>query len=130
MKIKIEKGALVVYNKWIPSFHKAMNFCGSIFARSELNESDLEHESVHSKQVVEVGVMFSPIWVALSFIYSLWFVLLFPTFYYTWYGAEWCVRYLKLRDGHKAYRAISFEREAYEGRKKRFGWFKYLSFPY
>lgn len=55
-------------------------------------------------------------------------------FFYLLYIVEWLVRLIILRDSHKAYRAISFEQEAYanqenltylEGRK-RYHWFSYV----
>ena len=55
-------------------------------------------------------------------------------FFYLWYLIELFVRLIILRDSHKAYRAISFEREAYanqdnlayrEGRK-RYRWLTYV----
>lgn len=72
----------------------------------------LNHELIHTEQMKEM-------------LYVL---------FYVWYGVEWLVRLIILRDSHKAYRAISLEKEAYanesnlayrEGRK-RYHWLTYV----
>ena len=37
--------------------------------------------------------------------------------FYVWYGLEYLIRLLILKDKKKAYRSISFEREAYQNEK-------------
>lgn len=58
-----------------------------------LREDDvlLNHERIHLRQQLELLVL--------------------P--FYIWYVLEWCFRFLQLGDGYRAYRAISFEKEAY-----------------
>lgn len=51
----------------------------------------INHEKIHLKQQLELLVVF----------------------FYFWYVIEYCVHYFRLKDGDKAYRSISFEREAY-----------------
>lgn len=51
----------------------------------------LNHERIHLRQQLEL------------------LILLF----YVWYVLEWSYYLVKLGDGYKAYRAVSFEREAY-----------------
>ena len=112
----------IIRNKHIPfQGFKAMNLFGILFVRGNaiINERTIEHESVHSKQLLEVALIFSP----LLFL-SLWYILLLPCMFYIWYVVEFLIRLIFTRDWDKAYKAISFEREAYSGREKRFGWIK------
>ena len=51
----------------------------------------INHEKIHLRQQIEMGVIF----------------------FYIWYAIEFFVRYMDCRDGMMAYRNISFEREAY-----------------
>ena len=54
--------------------------------------------------------------------------------FYLWYVAEWAIRLLMLRNALKAYRHISFEREAYDNEdnilyrktRRHYAWIKYL----
>lgn len=56
------------------------------------NKILINHEKIHLRQQLEL--------------------LVIP--FYIWYLSEYYIRYLKYKDHHKAYRNISFEREAYE----------------
>ena len=115
----------VIRNKFIPfQGYKAINICGILFIRgnAEISEKDIEHEKVHSKQIVEVALLFTP----LLFL-SLWYVFLLPGMFYLWYGVEFLIRLASLRDWKMAYKNICFEREAYEGRVRKFGWIKYIA---
>lgn len=55
--------------------------------------------------------------------------------FFVWYFTEFLIRYIKLGDWDKAYRAISFEQEAfacedslaYRAWRKPYAWVKYLS---
>lgn len=91
-----------------------MNLFGVLFTRRDRPISDvtLNHELIHTEQMKEMLYVF----------------------FYLWYGVEWLVRLIILRDSHKAYRAISFEKEAYanetnltyrEGRM-RYRWLTYV----
>ncbi|GAB4015892.1 hypothetical protein GCM10028808_42590 [Spirosoma migulaei] len=51
----------------------------------------LNHERIHLRQQAELGIL--------------------P--FYIWYGIEYCIRRFHYRDHYKAYRNISFEREAF-----------------
>jgi len=72
----------------------------------------LNHEKIHLKQQIEL--------------------LIIP--FYLWYFIEFSIRYFKYKSWDKAYRNISFEREAYGnekdlqylGKRKFFGFWKYL----
>ena len=91
-------GMKIIYNNIIPfPGFKAINLFGILFVRKgcTMSESDINHEMIHTAQMKEMGyVMF-----------------------YLWYLVEWLVKLTKLRDSNKAYRAISFEREAYGNEK-------------
>lgn len=69
------------------------------------------HESIHWQQQLEMLIIF----------------------FYLWYGIEFFIRIFV--NGQKAYKSISFEREAYQNddnldylkTRKRFSWFKYIN---
>lgn len=105
-----------IYNNFIPfKGFKAMNFFGILFVRnpSKLTKIDENHEEIHTKQMKE---------------------LLF-LFFYLFYGFEWLIKlfYYKF-NSKKAYRNISFEREAYNNQnnleyldnRKHYNWFKLI----
>lgn len=85
----------VIYTKHFPrKGYVAINIFGFIFARKEyapISERTLNHESIHTAQMKELIYLF----------------------FYLWYGVEWFIRLIQFRNSHKAYRNISFEREAY-----------------
>lgn len=106
----------IIYNKYIPfSGFKAMNLFGILFVRkgATIDEKTLNHERIHTAQMRE---------------------LLFVLFY-VFYLFEYIVRLFQYRfDSDKAYRNISFEREAYANERyliylderKFFAFLKYL----
>jgi len=55
----------------------------------------INHEKIHFRQQLEL--------------------LILP--FYIWYFFEFMIRIVQFKDGKKAYRTISFEREAYENEK-------------
>lgn len=85
---------------------------GVIFVRKgvELPPRTLRHEEIHKKQMMEMLILF----------------------FYLWYGVEFLVRLCIYRDRKKAYRNISFEREAYANdhlisyKRKHFTWLRYM----
>lgn len=87
----------VIKNRWIPfKDFFAINLFGIVFIkRQQVSTKELEtilvHESIHTKQMQEL-------------LYLL---------FYIWYIVEWFWLLLKYRNAQKAYRKISFEREAY-----------------
>lgn len=85
----------IIYNNLIPfKGFEAMNIFGFIFARKEykeLSEKIRNHEAIHTAQMKE---------------------LLYLPFYIL-YGIEYIINLIKYKDGHTAYKNISFEREAY-----------------
>lgn len=83
-----------IYNRILPiKGFSAINLFGVVFARKEcrLDKVDINHERIHTRQMLE---------------------MLF-VFFYLFYLAEWLVKLAYYRNFMKAYRAISFEREAY-----------------
>lgn len=84
----------IIYNNIIPfPGFSAINLFGVLFARkgARINDVTINHESIHTAQMKE---------------------LLFIGFY-LWYFLEWFIRLAMYVDAYKAYRNISFEREAY-----------------
>ncbi len=73
----------------------------------------LNHEGIHLRQQAELLVVF----------------------FYLFYGLEFLLRLIQYQNRHKAYRNISFEREAYHfendleylKNRKTYGFFKFLS---
>ena len=105
----------VVYNDLIPfKGFKAINLFGILFVRngSTISDVDLNHESIHTKQIKEM--------------------LYIP--FYVLYILEWFVRFIICGNSKLAYRKISFEIEAYLNQydenylknRKRFAWFKHI----
>lgn len=85
----------IVGSKFLPlKGFSAINLFGIVVARREclpLSKRILNHEAIHSQQIKE---------------------LLYVGFY-IWYVIEWIVRLLYIRNFKKAYKAISFEKEAF-----------------
>lgn len=107
----------IIYNNIIPfKGFKAMNLFGVLFVRNDIktpmDEIDINHEAIHTEQYKEM----------------LWIPFLI------WYGIEWLIKIFIYGDTHKAYRNISFEREAYQNEhdleylsnRKRYRWFKLI----
>lgn len=90
---------IIVNNRIIPfgKSYVAINLFGVVFAKQRLSERDKRHEQIHTWQQQE---------------------MLFLGFY-LWYVAEWLLRLLRYRNFHRAYRNISFEREAYDNEHNR-----------
>ena len=106
----------VIFNNFIPfKGFAAINLFGVFFVRNgvyknnSLPKKTINHESIHTHQMRELGYIFFYIW------YFIEWLLLLPTF------------------GKKAYYNISFEREAYDNERKykylenrkHYSWFKY-----
>ena len=106
---------IIIKNKFIPfKGYKAINLFGILFTKNSLSNIDINHEKIHTKQMIET---------------------LFIGFY-IWYGLE----YLIIRIfGHKdkqndCYHEISLEEEAYNNddnleyldNRKPFNWIKYI----
>lgn len=106
----------IIYNKYLPvKGFTAINICGVVFARNEYKpviERTKRHEAIHTRQIIELLVVF----------------------FYLWYGIKWIVRLIQYRSKKEAYRNISFEREAYSNdqdetylkKRKRYMFVRYL----
>lgn len=108
----------VVMNSLVPfKGFKAMFLFGILFVRNDLKhgleEKDYNHEAIHGRQCLEMlGV-----------------------FFYLWYVLEWLVRIpFNCFNVRKAYRNVSFEREAYGNERnkeylstrKMWSWIRYI----
>lgn len=89
----------VFYSKHFPpKGFAAINLFGFIIGRSEygqLTKYEMNHERIHTRQIVEMC------WI----------------FFYIFYFTEWVVRLIQYRSPGTAYYNISFEREAYGNHK-------------
>lgn len=105
----------IIENSIIPfKGYKAINLFGVLFVRKgvKIDRVTLIHEQIHSAQMDEMLYVF----------------------FYLWYCVEFIYRLIRLRNWHQAYRAISFEREAYMFQengaymksRKPFTWGKFL----
>lgn len=103
----------IIRNNFIPfKGFKAINLFGVLFVRngSILSKKDMNHERIHTAQMKEMLYVF----------------------FYLWYFVEWIVKLFIY--GKKAYKNISFEKEAYcyedietylKGREP-YDWFSFL----
>ena len=87
----------IVISKHIPAKgFMAMNICGILFVRREyadrIGAVTMSHEYIHSEQMKELLYLF----------------------FYIIYIAEYIFHFLKFWNLKKAYRSISFEREAFQ----------------
>lgn len=82
----------VVITKKIPiTWALAINLFNKVYARRELTDIELQHETIHSLQMKKLG-------------YSK---------FYIKYLYEWIRNYKRYKDWYIAYKNISFEKEAY-----------------
>lgn len=104
-----------IYNNYIPvKGFVAINIFGFLFIRKgcSVTERVLNHEAIHTAQMKEL------LWLP----------------FYLFYFMEWLVRLVQYRNCEKAYRNISFEREAYACQydmkyletRRHYSTFKYL----
>ena len=99
----------IIRNKYIPfPGFKAINLFGVLFVKNnaKIDDVTISHEAIHSKQFIELMILF-----AVATVFIRWWMPLFsPLFFYAWYVIEWLIRLFKKGN---AYKNISFEREAY-----------------
>lgn len=119
----------IIRNKFIPfPGYKAINLFGVLFVKNnaKIDGVTINHESIHSRQFVELMVLF-----AVATVFIRWWLPVFAPFaFYVWYIVEWLIRLFKKGN---AYRNISFEREAYANQGdfsylKGRGWFNFLKY--
>lgn len=108
----------IIRNKYIPfGGFRAINLFGVLFVKgnSYISQQTINHESIHTAQMKELAYIG----------------------FYLWYVIEWIVRVLITKDrlSHRAYRNISFEREAYSRQsdtsyltyRMRYAWIRHIT---
>lgn len=128
---------MIIRNKIIPfGNYIAINLFGMVFTKVELDEIDINHENIHTRQMLEVSIVSTFIILCLIGIFNIsarWLLLAIPSYYIIY-----CIEYLCIRLLHTkqscAYHDISFEEEAHNNdsnldylkSRKYFSWIKYL----
>ena len=127
----------LVFNDIIP-FKGFLSMClwpfifVRISAASRYNTVVNNHEHIHAeqqKEMLAVGLVLAAI---LSLIGCGWWSFFALPLFFWWYGIEWLILLVMYGDGHKAYRSLLVEREAYDHEKdleylahrKRFAWLR------
>lgn len=85
---------LIIYNKILPfPGYRAINLFGIIFVRGDkpLSASTITHETIHTKQMLEMLVVG----------------------FYIWYLLEFLIKLVICFNWNRAYMSVSFEQEAY-----------------
>ncbi|WP_195579108.1 hypothetical protein [Bacteroides intestinalis] len=111
-------------------------FVCSKLSKSEMRQRVRNHECTHARQWIEIVLMTGAIIWLLMLLFNLstlWLIFSVLAFY-LWYGIEWFIRFVATLDVKKAYKAVSFEREAYENQEDSnylenshyFAWMRYL----
>lgn len=111
MKFKYDKQRKLLFfiNPLLPvKGYQYMNICGILFTRNEsaidrMTDSTVRHEVTHTKQIIEMGIIF----------------------YYLWCVIEWLIRLLIMADSHKAYRAAGADPN-YNRKVFQYRWINYL----
>ncbi len=86
---------MIVYVALFFTNYSALSIWPFIFIKDKsdrYNKVLINHERIHLRQQIEM------LWI----------------FFFIWYILEFLIRYLQYQNWHKAYRMISFEKEAYE----------------
>lgn len=135
----------IFYQSTIANILLYFSYCETItvgpFVFTKLKEEQVSqnvrnHECTHVRQWTEMSLLVGLLLLiaVLSWDVSAWWFLAVPFVYYLWYGVEYLVRLCIMGDGKKAYKAISFEQEAYANEQDvnynenagYFSWVKYL----
>ncbi len=85
---------LIISKFWVPKGFSGITVYPFIFAREKYlraNKTFVNHEKIHLRQQIELLIIL----------------------FFIWYALEYFVRLIQYKDRKKAYRNISFEREAY-----------------
>lgn len=130
---------LIIKNNIIPfNGYSTINILGVLFTKKDkLSERTINHESIHSAQMLEMSTVGLIIMILLCSITTLswWFVLLSCLTFYVWYIIEYIIVRFFHKKQNDSYHDISFEEEAYANEydfeylkyRKLFSWFKYIS---
>ena len=129
----------IIRNKYIPfKGFRAINLFGILFVRgnAKIDDVTMNHESVHSRQWIECGIAALIVLTPLVLLGLWWLWLLLSVFaFYILYVIEWFVKLFVYKfDKRKAYRNVSFEREAYANEdsvnylniRGKYAWFSYI----
>ena len=113
------KADMIIYTNKLPSGVAGMALYPFILLRSrDASQKLITHERIHIRQQAEVLALFAPVILWLALFHSAWFWLAMPAQpFYLVYVAEYLFRLAKHRNRNAAYRAISFEKEAYLNEK-------------
>lgn len=119
---------MIIENSFIPfRGFVAINLFGIIFTRDKqrITRKVLNHEFIHTMQLLEVDFCFSILWLFLAVGISWWYLVGIPFSYYIWYLTEWLFRvfialatFYRAEQGKrkehmkKAYYELLFEQEA------------------
>ena len=133
---------ITVRNRFIPlRGFLAITLWPFIFVRREawarFTAAVRRHETIHCRQQVELLLVGGVLAAVLALNGAGWWSLLALPLFFWLYGLEYVVGLLTLRDSHRAYRAISFEQEAYDNeldpdylsRRRPFAWLQYIRHP-
>lgn len=105
---------IIIKNKIIPfGKYSTINICGILFTKKAyLSDKTINHESIHTKQILEMGIIG----------------------FYLWYIIEYIIVRFAHTLQNEAYHDISFEEEAhtnqenldYINHRKHYAWVKYI----
>lgn len=128
---------IVIKNKLIPfGDYDSINLFGILFTKTNMDKIDINHESIHTEQIIDcivIGIIIVSILKLIFGISGLW-VLLSPITFYILYGLEYiCIRLFHKKQ-NDAYHDVSFEEEAYNNQedldytkyREMFTWIKYI----
>ena len=129
----------IIYNTLIPvKGYLAMAMWPFVFARKDahdLTDEDINHESIHCHQQIEVMIATAIILCILVFLVGIspWWFVSIPFTFYILYALEFIVRCIIYGEKKKAYRMIATEQEAYGNEEnleylKDRKWFAWLSY--
>lgn len=130
---------IVLKNKFIPfGKYRILNLFGILITKSDISDKDKNHESIHSKQMIELGLVFSLLMLLLILVFNLsylWLLLSLSSFY-IWYGIEYLIIEVFGNKGRQndKYHEVSLEEEAHNNDdnldylkvRKPFNWIKYI----
>ena len=133
--------ARIIYNDIIPfKGFQAITIWPFVFARNAakyLKDHVVNHEGIHLRQQLEVLAVSAAVMALLCLTcLSWWWMCEAPFTYFIWYCLEYVVRLCAYGDGHKAYRNVAFEQEAFlnernfsylSEERKAFAWARYLT---
>lgn len=134
------------YDSKVAKVLLAFSSCHTItigpFVFSKRSKDDIEqnvrnHETCHSIQWIELACIAGILILILQLLagISAWWYLSAGVMFYVWYGIEYIVRLVIIRNFKQAYKAVSFEQEAYSSEKDcnyienraLFSWLKFIT---